>query len=214
MSVIREALLFVAITTLFDKLASTDLVQFGRQEQILAALKKWEIILRHTYIVLDDADERQIADRFVKDWLSKVRNLAYDVEDILDEFATEALRRKLVDQPQASNSSKVRVGGLGKTTLAQLVYNDVRVETQFDIKAWACISEDFDIARLSKTILQPVAPGTNDANDLNVLQVELRNKPVEKIFFIVWMTFGMRIMMNGQSFAVHLNLALLEVRLL
>ncbi|KAK1570564.1 hypothetical protein Q3G72_003823 [Acer saccharum] len=43
-------------------------------------------------------------------WLDDLRDLAYDVEDILDEFATEALRRKLVmpthdDHHQGASSS-------------------------------------------------------------------------------------------------------------
>jgi hypothetical protein len=42
----------------------------------------------------------------VKLWLDDLRDLAYDVEDILDEFATEALQHKLKggDDDQASTS--------------------------------------------------------------------------------------------------------------
>ena len=40
-------------------------------------------------------------------WLDDLRVLAYDVEDILDDFATEALGRKLMAETQAS-TSKVR----------------------------------------------------------------------------------------------------------
>jgi ElaB/YqjD/DUF883 family membrane-anchored ribosome-binding protein len=45
--------------------------------------------------VLDDADEKQHTNRAVKQWVDDLRDLAYDVEDVLDEFATEALLRKL-----------------------------------------------------------------------------------------------------------------------
>ncbi|GKV43426.1 hypothetical protein SLEP1_g50716 [Rubroshorea leprosula] len=38
------------------------------------------------------------------------------------------------------------MGGLGKTTLARLIYNDEKLEGRFDLKAWLCVSEVFDVA--------------------------------------------------------------------
>ncbi|GKV43422.1 hypothetical protein SLEP1_g50712 [Rubroshorea leprosula] len=40
----------------------------------------------------------------------------------------------------------IRMGGLGKTTLARLIYNDEKLEGRFDLKAWLCVSEVFDVA--------------------------------------------------------------------
>ena len=81
--------------------------------------------------------------------------------------------------------SIIGMGGLGKTTLAQLVYNDKEVDTYFNFKAWAYISEDFDIARVTKIVLQSIASRTDDVNDLNLLQVELQKQLAGKKFLIV-----------------------------
>jgi ABC-type glutathione transport system ATPase component len=48
----------------------------------------------------------------------------------------------------------VGIGGLGKTTLAQLIYNDENVQKIFEPKLWICISEIFDVIRIMKEILE------------------------------------------------------------
>ena len=45
--------------------------------------------------VLDDAEEKQMTSRGVKIWFDELRDLAFDAEDVLDKFATEALQHKL-----------------------------------------------------------------------------------------------------------------------
>ncbi|XP_044460776.1 putative disease resistance RPP13-like protein 1 [Mangifera indica] len=79
----------------------------------------------------------------------------------------------------------VGMGGIGKTTLAQLVYNDSRVEKHFDLRVWVFVSDQFDVTRVIKTILTSVTSKSVDFDDLNLLQVSLREKLAGKRFLLV-----------------------------
>ncbi|KAJ1415784.1 P-loop containing nucleoside triphosphate hydrolase [Sesbania bispinosa] len=79
----------------------------------------------------------------------------------------------------------VGMGGIGKTTLAQLVYNDDTMMQNFDFKAWVCVSEEFNIQKVTKTIIEAVTSISCDMKDLNLLQLDLKEKLTGKKFFIV-----------------------------
>ncbi|KAL6329427.1 hypothetical protein AAG906_020860 [Vitis piasezkii] len=83
----------------------------------------------------------------------------------------------------------VGMGGIGKTTLAQLVYNDRRVVECFDLKAWVCVSDEFDLVRITKTILKAIDSGASekysDDSDLNLLQLKLKERLSKKKFLLV-----------------------------
>ncbi|XP_050882107.1 putative disease resistance RPP13-like protein 1 isoform X3 [Lathyrus oleraceus] len=79
----------------------------------------------------------------------------------------------------------VGMGGVGKTTLAQLAYNDEKVEHHFDLKAWTCVSEDFDVFRVTKALLESVTSKTWNDRNLDILRVELKKNLRDKRFFIV-----------------------------
>ncbi|XP_017984288.1 PREDICTED: putative disease resistance RPP13-like protein 1 [Theobroma cacao] len=79
----------------------------------------------------------------------------------------------------------VGMGGVGKTTLAQLIYNDKRVEEWFDLKAWVCVSEEFDVFKVTKTLLDEITSSTGDSENLNKLQLKLKEKLSGKKFLFV-----------------------------
>ena len=280
-----ELFLSAFIQALFERLLSPELLKYARREGVGKKLEKWRNTLSIIQGVLDDAEDKQQTDRAVKRWLDDLRDLVFDLEDILDEFATEELRLKVMSENHASTSkvqnlipsyinvlspnvlrTNFRMGskidkitarfhdiktqknylnlrenvdgrpsrtrgrltptslvneahvygrendkeavmqlllsencsddevsvipilgmeGIGKTTLAQLVYNDDKVKSYFDIKVWACVSEDFDGVRVTKTILKSVTSENCDDNDSNLLQVKLKEKLYGKKFLVV-----------------------------
>ena len=79
----------------------------------------------------------------------------------------------------------VGMGGIGKTILAQLVYNNGRVEKRFALRIWVCVTDQFDVMRITKTLVESITSKTPEVNDLNLLQVSLRDKVVGHRFLLV-----------------------------
>ncbi|KAL5857103.1 hypothetical protein ACOSQ3_004561 [Xanthoceras sorbifolium] len=63
--------------------------------------------------------------------------------------------------------SLVGMGEIGKTTLAQLAYNNNKVINNFEIRIWVCVSEPFDRLKIAKTIIETLE---GRASDLSTLQ--------------------------------------------
>ncbi|XP_059652648.1 putative disease resistance protein At3g14460 [Cornus florida] len=79
----------------------------------------------------------------------------------------------------------VGMGGVGKTTIAQFVYNDPRVDQNFDMKAWVCVSDEFDVSLTTKRIVKAVSTSADVDNDLNQLQMMLKQNLAGKKFLLV-----------------------------
>jgi len=89
----------------------------------------------------------------------------------------------------------VGMGGLGKTTLAKFVFNDIRIQECFSLKMWVCVSVDFDIEQLIIKIINSANyPASADALshqtnwnmlDLEQLQNQLKNKLSGQKFLLV-----------------------------
>ncbi|XP_028765361.1 putative disease resistance protein RGA3 [Neltuma alba] len=79
----------------------------------------------------------------------------------------------------------VGIGGLGKTALAQLVYNDTDVERFFDKRMWVCVSEDSNVNALVKQILESLLGKKQDDQSLELLQNELQQNLAGQKFVLV-----------------------------
>ncbi|XP_028090395.1 putative disease resistance protein RGA4 [Camellia sinensis] len=245
-------------------------------------MKKLSSTLTTIQAVLQDAEQKQSQEKAIQNWLRKLNDAAYEVEDILDDCTTEALqyeskrlsssslkkvistslltypvqnilfrhkignrmkdtienlnaiaeermkfhlrevvvekRVELADRRETSSALTqpqlygreedkekivkmlvenicdcqdvsvypiIGMGGLGKTTLAQMVFNDERVKCHFEPKIWVYVSQDFDVKRVIKTLIESVSKGTCEASNLDSLQKKLQEMLNRKRYLLV-----------------------------
>ncbi|CAL5336666.1 unnamed protein product [Camellia sinensis] len=79
----------------------------------------------------------------------------------------------------------IGMGGLGKTTLAQMVFNDERVECHFEPKIWVYVSQDFHVKRVIEAIIKSVTGKICEASNLDYLQKKLREMLNGKRYLLV-----------------------------
>ncbi|KAI3697354.1 hypothetical protein L6452_30315 [Arctium lappa] len=285
---IAEIFLTAFITALFDKLASADLIKLAQSQGINSQLTKWKKTLSQIQALLADAAQKQIKETHVDLWLHDLQDLAYEIDDLLDDLATEAMHRELNRESYASTytnkvlkliptcctnftprnfmygrkmsfkleeitiklhnlaeqkntlrlnanvnverSNRIRsrleetslvdeskiigregdkeellrkllrneacnqdvsivsivgLGGIGKTTLAKVLYNEEKVKDHFELRAWVCVSEEFDVFNISKAIFQAVNGTNQDFANLDLLHVALKEKLSKKRFLVV-----------------------------
>ncbi|KAL4393779.1 hypothetical protein AHAS_Ahas02G0086100 [Arachis hypogaea] len=79
----------------------------------------------------------------------------------------------------------VGIGGVGKTTLAQWLYNNAEFMEGFDLKAWVCVSEKFEVVETTRNVIKQIHGGTCSLDDFSSLQNALKEELSNKKFFIV-----------------------------
>ncbi|GLT27854.1 hypothetical protein SLA2020_028250 [Shorea laevis] len=285
---VGTALVSVTFEWLINKLESKTIDWFESRKEARDALENWKKLLPSIRDVLEDAETKQLTNNAVKKWLSELRDIAYDVEDILHGVEADVRRQELnlktCDQASTSKARKViptpscftgcscvpcdfkvdwetmskikgitnkledikalkgalnlkiehgtsravtqristtgvpeshvfgrekdkdailqkllinedgtkcfsvipivGMGGLGKTTLASLVYNDEKLEGVFGSKAWVCVSNEFDVLRIAISILDQMNEKC-DSKDPAMIHSKLKQMLSGKKFLLV-----------------------------
>ncbi|KAL5100463.1 hypothetical protein RYX36_004790 [Vicia faba] len=79
----------------------------------------------------------------------------------------------------------VGLGGLGKTTLAQLIFNHEKIVSHFEQRIWVCVSEDFSLKRMTKAIIESATGHACAELDLEPLQRKLQDFLKGKRYLLV-----------------------------
>ncbi|XP_075662108.1 uncharacterized protein LOC142631709 [Castanea sativa] len=108
---IAEILLGVIVEGLLAKLRSIFIEQhisfeLGFKEgltDLFSGLIDLFSLLAKIQLVLNGVEKRQASDEFLRSWLEELRRVAYDIDDVLDEFGYNILQQKVLNYSSPSN---------------------------------------------------------------------------------------------------------------
>ncbi|XP_044361578.1 putative disease resistance protein RGA3 [Triticum aestivum] len=79
----------------------------------------------------------------------------------------------------------IGMGGIGKTTLAQLVHNEQRVKLHFELVLWACVSDKFVIEEIVRSIIEVATMKKCELTHMEALQKKLCEVLGKKKYLLV-----------------------------
>ncbi|XP_029146798.1 putative disease resistance RPP13-like protein 1 isoform X1 [Arachis hypogaea] len=166
----------------WSRLVDSYIEDSGDLEKIVQRLES--VVARKNYLRLKESAKVDMSWRIPSTCLVEPSEIRGRKED------KEALLKLLLDDAAAADGDLsvipiVGMGGIGKTTLAQLVYHDDKVKDNFDFQGWVCVLEEFDVVKVTKTIIEAITSSSCNLTDLNLLQLDLKEKLSRQKFFVV-----------------------------
>ncbi|XP_047084883.1 putative disease resistance protein RGA4 [Lolium rigidum] len=79
----------------------------------------------------------------------------------------------------------VGTGGIGKTTLAQKIYNDKKIKGVFSDQAWICVSQKYSEVAILKEVLRNFGVHQEQGETVGELSSKLAAAVTDKSFFLV-----------------------------
>ncbi|XP_062011694.1 putative disease resistance protein RGA3 [Rosa rugosa] len=119
---------------------------------------------------------------------------SFSIVDKSGTFGRDYEMNKLVSELVSENSEEkktplvksiVGMGGIGKTTLAQLAYNDEKVNACFQTRIWVCVSEPFVQIAVAKAILEGLKVTAPNSNELETFVQLISDSIKGKKFLLV-----------------------------
>ncbi|KAK8934315.1 putative disease resistance protein [Platanthera zijinensis] len=105
------------------------------------------------------------------------------------EFAANGLAELLLTekvQEKCRLFAVTGMGGIGKTTLAAKIFNHSKIQTDFQLKIWVCISQTYSEIELLQQVIRGAKGSYGNANTKPELQIILRDSVVSgKSLFLV-----------------------------
>ncbi|KAJ4744933.1 Disease resistance protein RGA2 [Rhynchospora pubera] len=77
------------------------------------------------------------------------------------------------------------MGRIGKTTLAQLIYNDERTFMYFEMRLWVHVSYEFDLEKVTRSILESMGEPQSTGINLDTPQRRIQKKLKGKRYLLV-----------------------------